>query len=272
MFHRLALAAFAALSLSLAPLAAQAREEPAAAYARADAQEARDRVVVTKAMDDFNARGAIGLAPHMRSLQKVLDNLPASYPLIETRDGVIISRKADPVLGGLLPLLGAAKDGKTVTLLTRSNVYGDAAWLLAWAAVEARDPERALRVLEPVMAAQPNNPALVAERGSALNLLRRWQESYDNYDSALKAGEPMDDGLRAVLLRGRGFALIELGRLDEAEADYRESLKLVPGHGGALNELTYIEQQRAGKPKVAADVFTAKEARELGGQAPADDK
>lgn len=41
-----------------------------------------------------------------------------------------------------------------------------------------------------------------------------------------------------------GYALSEMGRLDEAEANYRECLKIDPKDKGAMNELLYIAQQR----------------------------
>ena len=48
----------------------------------------------------------------------------------------------------------------------------------------------------------------------------------------------------AVALRGIGFALIELGRLDEAEAVFLESLEADPDNEAALNELRHIEHLR----------------------------
>ena len=47
--------------------------------------------------------------------------------------------------------------------------------------------------------------------------------------------------------RCMGYALIEQGRYDEAEALYRACLKLDPGDAKAKNELAYIAGQRAGK-------------------------
>ena len=57
------------------------------------------------------------------------------------------------------------------------------------------------------------------------------------------------DELRAVALRGRGFALTELGRLDEAEVAYRDSLKLKPENEVALAELKYIAGLKSGSAK-----------------------
>jgi hypothetical protein len=50
------------------------------------------------------------------------------------------------------------------------------------------------------------------------------------------------------MLRGEGYALVDLNRLDEAEAAYKESLKVDPDHGHALEELKFIESVRRGTP------------------------
>lgn len=52
--------------------------------------------------------------------------------------------------------------------------------------------------------------------------------------------------MRAHLQRGRGFALTELGRLDEAEAAYNEALKIDPNDDRAKHELEYIAHLKAG--------------------------
>jgi len=48
--------------------------------------------------------------------------------------------------------------------------------------------------------------------------------------------------------RGMGYALIGLGRRDEAEAKYRECLRIHRNDGIALRELEQLRQRREGKP------------------------
>lgn len=43
-----------------------------------------------------------------------------------------------------------------------------------------------------------------------------------------------------------GLVLIEMGRLDGAEKAFHSSLEIEPGNALALNELSYIEELRAG--------------------------
>lgn len=87
---------------------------------------------------------------------------------------------------------------------------------------------------------------LLSEKSVALNALKRFDESLANNDIAL-ALQSLRDSDRALLLRGRGYVLTELGRLDEAEKAYQRSLICEPGNALARNELTYIAQLRAGK-------------------------
>ncbi|MBQ4854044.1 hypothetical protein IMW82_05100 [Rhodanobacter sp. B2A1Ga4] len=51
--------------------------------------------------------------------------------------------------------------------------------------------------------------------------------------------------LKCVALRGQGYALVELHRLDEAAGAYQGCLKLVPGEPKSLGELNYIQGLRA---------------------------
>ncbi|WP_426687508.1 hypothetical protein [Rhodanobacter ginsengiterrae] len=51
--------------------------------------------------------------------------------------------------------------------------------------------------------------------------------------------------LKCVALRGQGYALVELHRLDEASKAYQSCLKLLPGEPKSLGELEYIQGLRA---------------------------
>jgi tetratricopeptide (TPR) repeat protein len=78
---------------------------------------------------------------------------------------------------------------------------------------------------------------------------RQWQKSYDLFMAsvALAPQQPADvrAKFQARALRGMGFTLIELGRLDDAQRQFDASLKLEPGNRAALSELQYIREQRA---------------------------
>jgi Flp pilus assembly protein TadD len=120
----------------------------------------------------------------------------------------------------------------------------------------------ALKVLDHGLALQPDNPVLVSEKGAALAVQRRFAEALSLYDDWFaRQGGPEDTPRYARLLRARGFALIELKRLDEAEAAYRQALEIEPDNAGAKHELAYIAELRAGQagPK-AIGLFRSDEA------------
>jgi tetratricopeptide (TPR) repeat protein len=136
-----------------------------------------------------------------------------------------------------------------------ANPYPSASFYLGSYYNEIGKHADALRVLDiglalpgpvPGMpAAADHLPFLINERGAALIATKQWPEALANFDKGL-AIAPLADRPRALLLRGRGFALTELGRLDEAEKSYRDSLASEPNNARALGELNYIARIRAG--------------------------
>jgi Flp pilus assembly protein TadD len=129
--------------------------------------------------------------------------------------------------------------------------------------VEMRRPNDALRVLEAGLALPPAVPGvprsmvpmLSVERANALGLAGRWQDALVAWERALKLPE-LSDPIKARMLRGRGVALIELKRLNEAEQSFRSALVLEPGSANAQNELAYIAALRAGRPATKPDLRT----------------
>ena len=98
-------------------------------------------------------------------------------------------------------------------------------------------------------------PFLISEKGAALNNLKRFDEAVADYDLGLTiTGLPADE--RARLQRGRGYALTEMRRLDDAEAAYQAALRLEPGDTRSLNELKYIAGLRAGQPAAPGGLST----------------
>jgi Flp pilus assembly protein TadD len=82
--------------------------------------------------------------------------------------------------------------------------------------------------------------------GYAFNQLRRFREALDSHmrAEALAGKYPSQRPHLSLALRGKGFALIELQRLDEAEVAFKSSLEIEPNNKLALNELGYIKRLR----------------------------
>jgi hypothetical protein len=119
----------------------------------------------------------------------------------------------------------------------------------------------ALTYLDRGLAMQPQNGRLTSEKATALVNLHRPGDALAMIDAWLAANPLGGATTRARLLRNKGFALVELDRLDEGEAAYRDSLKAEPGHQGALYELDYIAKLRAGGAKLGVGQTTAGKAR-----------
>lgn len=269
MFKPVSIAAAALLAITT-PTLALARAEPAPAassksYAEADAKEASAQETLSKAMADFQRGRYAALRPHLPALEALLNEAPPSYPVIEDRGEITVVRSRESAIS-LMALLGAAKDKRSTRVEVRENTYPMIALMLASNANENRQSQKAVAYLDRGLAIQPGNSWLLSEKGAALNAMRKPADALAAYEAGLTGALPIGKMDRALLLRGKGYALIELGRLDDAEAAYRESLTLEPDHGGALHELKYIGDLKKGRtaPQGSTGLISSDEAKDYG--------
>jgi tetratricopeptide (TPR) repeat protein len=259
-----------AIALAIAPLSALAANQTITTF-QPSGQEASDQAVVIKVMKSGSLQAAKAFE---KDLVAVLDHAPAKYPQIErTKDMTIIRSTSGQggMSGAILMSAINGKDGKAGTTATAFNVYPMAALLLGSIANERRDPRAALAYLDKGLAFQPDNVMLITEKGAALGALQRFSDAlavYQSADSIDFVTKMLDPGGEARVLRGKGFALIELKRLDEAEAAYVAALKLEPNHVGAKGELNYIRKLRAGEGPRKIELLTGDKAQGGGGAAP----
>jgi len=248
----LAMALLTAIALMVGPAAF-------AADPGGNPQQARDEAVVRAALA---ARTFEALAQHMPALRQVLDKAPTSFPLVEQRGDLTIVREDGQTPAFVLALLVTAAAEKRNTRVVREfNTYPLAALLLASYATEMKQPAQALAILDMGLKIQPGNSGLVSEKAAALFLLGRAQEGTALVSAWLEANALADDVTRARLLRSKGYGLTELKDLDGAEAAYRESLKLEPGHKGALYEVDYIGKLKAGGQRLGGEITTSDKAK-----------
>lgn len=213
-----------------------------------------DGKVVVTAYQALRGGGYAALKPHLRDLEKVLDHAPASYPKIEVSDGHVLVRAdpgqtAAPITAG--GIVAAAMQGKSVTLERTLNLYPLASLMLASSALEAGDANAAIAWLDRGLKFQPKSAMLLSEKGAALLIAKRPADALAVYEAGLNVDDLLsmpEKEERVKLLRGKGYALGELGRLDEAIAAYEEALKDAPQDRLAQGELRYLRALKAGRP------------------------
>jgi tetratricopeptide (TPR) repeat protein len=162
----------------------------------------------------------------------------------------VIVRSEDPsaalTLSMLISTIVQQEGQGSVSVAYEHNTYPLALLLLASYEVEHRRYGEALPWLDRGLALQPNNQYLSFEKVAALQGQRRFQEAADILQGLID-----NPGLTLTLDRDRayrnlGVVLIDLNRLDEAEAALNESIRLEPNNPAARHELEYIADLRRG--------------------------
>lgn len=246
-----------ALALTLSgPAAAQAPQQPGRQIVVGGdtplpAAEAEDLAAYEAAMEAFQRRGFAGLNPHFGKLRRAMNRAPASYPMVEqVGDGWIVRSNdmADGLMLAMTATVAAQKSSPDarVNVSTQPNVYPMIALLLGSAAVERHDYREAISWLDRGLALQPLERSVLTERIAVMHGQQQWDEALKAADAALASGDLLITIHPASLHRKRGFSLVELGRLDEAQAAYEESLNTEPDNAAALRELDYIRGLRRG--------------------------
>ncbi len=212
------------------------------------AREASDQRLVDAAMRDFQHAGYDALAQHLDDLRNVLDHAPACYPLIERRGEDIIVRDDMADQTTMLALTTtAATQQRHAAIRSAENVYGSASLLVGSYSNEMHRFDDAVSAIDRGLALQPSNQYLVLEKATALGQLRRFDEQVGLLQAELDSPDAALTLDRARFERNLGAALIDLDRLDEAEAALNESIRLQPDNPAARNELRYLAQVRAGR-------------------------
>ena len=140
-----------------------------------------------------------------------------------------------------------AKEKKTNAIVI--GVWCDAQYLKAYALVELGRLSDAKAALEAAMVLAPSNSQYLSELGNVYLRERNWPRALEIFHAAEDAAGIWESPAREAHLarahRGAGYALIELGRLDDAEAKYKQSMAIDPADRNALRQLGYIHQLRA---------------------------
>ena len=255
MSKRLVIVAF--LAASLIPAPGWAASDPGHPWDKAIA-------VVHATEADIPKGGFRAIQPHVADLEAALAGANQAYQAEDTGSGPIY-RLTDGPRESLLAMLKAAADSKKSgrNAIAVENPYPRASYYLGAYYNEIGQPADALRVLNTGLAlptvegakAGEFQPLLITEKAAAYAGMKRWQDAFNTYNDGAQI-KGLDARNLARMLRGRGAALTELGRLDEAEKSYRDSLVAEPNNQLAQRELVYIQRLRSGGPGRPAGLVT----------------
>ena len=120
----------------------------------------------------------------------------------------------------------------------------------AYALVELGRLDEAEISQKKAIALSPRNAFFLSELAHIYQSQQKLAKSLATYEDAERAAESFSPDANKLseltrALRGQGFILIEMYRLDEAEARFRATLKLDPDDQKAKHELGYIDELRA---------------------------
>lgn len=151
----------------------------------------------------------------------------------------------------LVYLAQAAKDNTATTVY--GSAWCDAYFLRGYALIELGRIGEARAALERAVQLAPREAHYRSELAELYAREKNWNEALAAFEASAQVAEESVDQARknaelGRALRGKGFVLVELGRLDEAEAMYRRCLALDPADRKAMNELRYVQSRQQKQP------------------------
>ena len=149
----------------------------------------------------------------------------------------------------LLYLLDAAGGNKGSAVVVSAN-WAYAYYLKAYALLDLGRLAEAKAQLERALALAPQNAQFLSELGHVYQLEKDWKQSLATFERAESAAQQFSpERARNAELgrawRGMGYALVELGRLDDAEAILLKCLDLDGNDALAMRELVYVRNAKA---------------------------
>jgi tetratricopeptide (TPR) repeat protein len=224
------------------------------------AEEAAAAVATSEPASDEqlldDALKSIGAGNPETAIQKFLDPLIQRYESRRAPDGPQLF-SANSMIESIFYMglaAAAARDKEARDAQVLSGAWANAIHLKGYALIDLERFDEAKVVLRQGTEIAPMHPGLWSELGAILQEEKNWPEAlaaFEKAEAAADLGFDKDskevNQLLTRALRGQGFALIEMGKLDQAEKLYKRCLKLDPGDDVAKREMAYIKQARKAK-------------------------
>ena len=212
---------------------------PSAAQAKVEDADVKQVVEAVKMLEAGHIQAAID-----GPLDDVVRRYEAKYGNSKTK---IYSAR------GMTDALLYSAASMTMKPPVSSTVIGPA-WAMAYwgrgyAYNEMARYDEAIVELRKALALAPDDAQYQVELAYSYQQKHEWQQSLALFQSALDYADITASDvteMKCKALRGQGYDLVELHRLDEAEAAYRACLKLKPNEPKSLGELEYIRRLHAG--------------------------
>jgi tetratricopeptide (TPR) repeat protein len=232
--------ALPAQAQSLDPAAAASAIE--ATTARRD-NDARQMQILTAGVELVKQRQPAA------AIEGYFDKVIASYEATYPAGGKTVYC-ASSAPESLFYLAQAAKDKKEAIVL--GPAWCDAYYLRAYSLIDLGRKDEARATLEKAIAHSPKDPHYLSELANLSRMEKDWSGALAKYEAAVQMAREFAAPLSRTAelgeaLRGKGYVLVELGRLEEAEATYKECLAVNAADRTAMAELEYVQaklQQR----------------------------
>ena len=182
-------------------------------------------------------------------LEEVIKNTPQDYRHKYEEDGNLFIKFWD--LTEFTRYVDIYKDEQDGSISWLLNAYPRAYYILGCLSVQQKNYHEAIKYLEAADRLEPNNPSILLEKAVAYLTIGDPAKALSLNERVLEVGPLVTEEDRAMALRGKGVALIDLGQLDAAEKALEESLKYEPDSRIAHGELDYIADLRSGGSKRA---------------------
>jgi hypothetical protein len=142
-------------------------------------------------------------------------------------------------------LADAAKSQREA--VTIEPAWCRAQYVRAFALIDLEQYADARVAFEKLITFAPQNSRYLNELGYIFAQQKNWKDALSAYRRAEASADLTPEKTRderCLGLKGMGYAMIELGDLNGAEAAYKGCLKLDPTDETSISELKYIEEER----------------------------
>lgn len=184
----------------------------------------------------------------IEAIDNYFDKVIAAYETTYPADGgthIYCARNSTETLAYMLQAAKAQQNAIAI-----GPTWCDAYYLRGYALIELGRYTQARAALEKAIAMAPDSAHYLSELAGLHAREKNWPDALATFERAAQAARDFStpeskDRVLGVALRGKGYVLTEMGRLDDAQAVYQQCLELNADDKAARAELQYVQSRRA---------------------------